>query len=513
MTADGRWVLDPQGLRYRDGQRVAWPVWAIQVQATHLETADPFVRVVLRLLRSGLSHVDEVAAACDFPDELVRTILRAAEHKGWVHRTRDAWSLEEEGEVLLHEGAAPGSEVLEWMFVCGRSGAVLPGRLPSPLPRDKELDELPPAPPHRDGRRPDPDDLGLRVRLNRMASRVDRLEVAPDEDPVDLGDDLFFASMGTLGSWTEDESDEDEEGPAPAQDTGGDAPLNVVPTGQLEPRWLLLLATPGARVGELDVPDPLRPGASGRFYATRLLNDRPARGEDDSLATVREELQQEAARRALEAGGLQAVVDVEAAVVAVRHEFGPVSALPEPLRAPFVGAEVARRIARETGSYAQAARSLRVLIEATMDALARQLPVGLPDSVRDAPGKKARWRLARRAVEQAGLLSGRELDNVSRAVSDSHYRPLRVRIARSALWAALPPSGGLAVAGLLAVEPGLFKEASQLVKRLNPHSHGERRGRDVAELTERAHETCLRWLTAWVKHLGEADGQDEAEEG
>ena len=182
MTADGRWVLDPQGLRYRDGQRVAWPVWAIQVQATHLETADPFVRVVLRLLRSGLSHVDEVAAACDFPDELVRTILRAAEHKGWVHRTRDAWSLEEEGEVLLHEGAAPGSEVLEWMFVCGRSGAVLPGRLPSPLPRDKELDELPPAPPHRDGRRPDPDDLGLRVRLNRIRTRQGVLDIEIADD-------------------------------------------------------------------------------------------------------------------------------------------------------------------------------------------------------------------------------------------------------------------------------------------------------------------------------------------
>ena len=521
MTVEPSWALDPR--RHADGASgflVLWPVWAVQVHARHIERGDAFARLALRLLRSELAVTDEMAAASGFPEDLVRTILRYCETKGWASQSRGEWSLEEAGAELLDAGAAEGDEVTEWMFVCGRSGDVLPGRLSDPLVRDRRLETRVYRSTHREATRPDLDSLNLRVHLNRVARQVDRLDLDPLEDPIAL-DEFQAANYGELGGWSDDpespnpfEVDPEEESaalPAPAAPRHA-PPTAVIPTGTWEKRHLLLPVRAGTRRGEVVVSNPLGVKGGDRFYATRIMNDRvdaPGDAVDGGLHALRELLQQETLAADAAAAVDQASSQLRTAVAGDRFAFGSIDRLPSRLRGPFVEAEVQYRLAAGGAGLETAATRLRVLVEQIVRELESTLPTGLPAPIEAAESAGARRKLAKAAVKRASLVSGDGLGFVSRAVNhdSSGYLPLRFRIARVAIHAAMPQADERRFARLFQDHPGFFMTALHLVDRLNPAAHGNSgEGASLAQLVEEARTHCVKWLTSMADGLVEHDG-------
>lgn len=369
MSDDAVYALDPGRMWGRDGEGrwVAWPVWAVQVRAPRRQQGDVFIRLALRLLRSGLRTPLAMEEHGVFPEDVYERVLLRASHAGLASQNEGRWSLTDPGLELLETGSSEDEPQLSWMFVCALTGDVVPGWLEHPLRRESRLDEEVLAPAHRDRTKPDPGDFDLRLKLSDMASWLGEASLAePDEVCGPPPGEFVDESMGSLGDWGEADGvsalDLLDDLSIDLSPESKDHPGGAVPTGHRVQRCRVLTRLKGgAFAGEVFAACPF--GATdGWFYAVRTL-----RVADPALAELQAGLRPDP--DGLESRLAEVKEAVRADIEGREWAWGPLEILPGSLRHAVVESEEAWVMASKyAGSPSEVHRSLRVVVEAALQA-------------------------------------------------------------------------------------------------------------------------------------------------
>ena len=330
---DTAWGIQPSGRLGDATAVVAWPVVAVQAECRAETPTDALSRLVVRLVGAGATTPDDIALASGLSSELVQVVL---DHQALLRRVRrsgDKYALTSEGESVAEGEDAPAPARTAWFLVCARTGDILPVRYWEELPDAMRWG--PSVVVEDPGTLIDPADAVFGARLRAVASWCDAADASrtseADSEPLPEYSEFVDHSEGRIALGPPPEHG----GPLGEPDPDDADENDVVTTGVVERRKVLLGLRAGARPGELRVSCPW-PGADDRFFVERLvgLPQQTVRDVCDRLlAQSDREAASETVRLASDA--------IKAQLDADRFPWGALSDLPDQLRSEVEAAEIA----------------------------------------------------------------------------------------------------------------------------------------------------------------------------